>query len=262
MTWDFEVFSNGCLNRNPEIGSVDNISFETYKDGQWGISYAPFYSFDYMSEHLDVNANYRHPTQFTFGIPVSGSREDIDDYLLIYDSDSLDGNSEIMALFQGIMSGVESTINISNLPGSDTWPVLTQYGNYDTLYIAVIWQHETETGTEIWWAKAGVDLPQGDIQSELVNPTNFKLHQNYPNPFNPSTKITYNLTKNAEIILNIYDVKGHMIQTICSGFTQAGSYSYKWNGTNNSGLSVPTGIYFARMETSNYSETIKMLYLK
>ena len=86
----------------------------------------------------------------------------------------------------------------------------------------------------------------------------FELEQNYPNPFNPETKISYSLNHAGDVSLKVYDAEGKYIETLKDGFSEAGTYSVKWNGTGYS-----SGIYFYVLKSSSgFSETKKMLLIK
>ena len=93
-------------------------------------------------------------------------------------------------------------------------------------------------------------------------PDQFLVNQNYPNPFNPSTTIRYGLPEDSNVSLVIYDVRGQVVQTISSEYQSAGWYDAMWNGESADGKTISTGIYFARLVAGDYSQVIKMLYLK
>jgi flagellar hook assembly protein FlgD len=88
------------------------------------------------------------------------------------------------------------------------------------------------------------------------------MAQNYPNPFNPTTTIRYGLPEDSNVSLVIYDVRGQVVQTVASEHQSAGWYDVVWNGQTAEGKTISTGIYFARLVTGEYSQVIKMLYLK
>ena len=90
----------------------------------------------------------------------------------------------------------------------------------------------------------------------------YSLDNNYPNPFNPSTNITYSIIDNDIVSLNIYDVKGNMIKSLVNGYKLSGRYNISWNGKNNSGASVSTGVYFYSLKSGEFSSTKKMIFLK
>ena len=95
-----------------------------------------------------------------------------------------------------------------------------------------------------------------------VIPDEYILVQNFPNPFNPTTTIRYGLPESSDVSLMIYDVRGQVIQSPRSGLQSAGWYDVVWNGTTSEGKQISTGIYFARLVAGDYSQVIKMLYLK
>ena len=88
-------------------------------------------------------------------------------------------------------------------------------------------------------------------------PENFKLCANYPNPFNPSTMIVFYLPQNEYLTLKVYDITGRVVETLMEGEVPAGEHRLQW-----SAVGLASGAYFCRMETKDFSETIKMLYQK
>ena len=93
-------------------------------------------------------------------------------------------------------------------------------------------------------------------------PDNFTLNQNYPNPFNPSTNISYNLKTTADVNLIIYNSLGQKIKELVSQHQPAGKYKIKWDGKNSSGMLMPSGIYFIRLEAGSFVKTRRMLLLR
>ena len=98
--------------------------------------------------------------------------------------------------------------------------------------------------------------------TQTIDPQSYGLVQNYPNPFNPSTQIKYNLTKTDNVVLKIYDILGKEVVTLVNERLTAGEKSVVWNGLNSSGIAVPSGTYFAKLETSAGVDTKKMMLLK
>lgn len=93
-------------------------------------------------------------------------------------------------------------------------------------------------------------------------PKTFALRQNSPNPFNPTTRLSYDLAKPGDVQLSVFNVLGQRVIDLVNGYQEAGSYEVVWNGTDNAGARVASGIYFYRIETSEFSDTKKMLLLK
>jgi FlgD Ig-like domain len=85
---------------------------------------------------------------------------------------------------------------------------------------------------------------------------------NYPNPFNPSTNISYNITADSKVDLKVYNMKGQLVKTLVSSNQTAGVHTVTWNGTDNTGRQVGSGLYFYKMNAGKYSSTKKMIMLK
>jgi len=93
-------------------------------------------------------------------------------------------------------------------------------------------------------------------------PKEYSISQNYPNPFNPSTVINYALPKSSLITIKIYNILGQEVKTLINSQLQAGYYTTQWNGDNNSGKTVSSGMYICRVDAGQYIKTIKMMLLK
>lgn len=95
-----------------------------------------------------------------------------------------------------------------------------------------------------------------------VIPGEFALHQNFPNPFNPSTEIRFDLPEAGKVNLAIYNLMGQKIRTLSSGEMTPGYHAIVWDGTNDLGSQVATGMYFYAIQTSEFQATKKMLFMK
>ncbi|MDC3158923.1 T9SS type A sorting domain-containing protein [bacterium] len=93
-------------------------------------------------------------------------------------------------------------------------------------------------------------------------PFHYSVGQNFPNPFNPITEIKYELPNDEFVELIIYDLMGRNVKKLISEYHSAGTYSIKWNGTNNVGELVSAGMYFYTFKTNNFSQTRKMMFIK
>ena len=104
----------------------------------------------------------------------------------------------------------------------------------------------------------GTDKTTGAKDKKNQLPTEYKLYQNYPNPFNPTTKINYDLPKDAKVSIVIYDILGRqMLKLVNDEFKKAGSYSLTFNGQP-----FASGVYFYRLISDKYVEVKKMLLIK
>ncbi len=93
-------------------------------------------------------------------------------------------------------------------------------------------------------------------------PTVTALYQNYPNPFNPSTIIRYDIATSSTVELRIYDARGALVKTLYQGHRKPGRYEVGWNGENERGIKVASGIYFYRLQTENFMQTRKLVLLR
>jgi hypothetical protein len=93
-------------------------------------------------------------------------------------------------------------------------------------------------------------------------PTTYALFQNYPNPFNPETTIEYQVADNAPIRLVVYNLLGQQVRTLVDEPMLAGHYKSVWDGRDEWGNQVASGVYFCRLETSRYTSTKKMTLLR
>ena len=90
----------------------------------------------------------------------------------------------------------------------------------------------------------------------------FALHQNVPNPFNPSTRISYDLPARSPVTLRVYDVDGRLVRKMVDAVQGPGAFSADWNGQNDRGYPVASGVYFYRLDAGPRIETRKMVFLK
>jgi serine protease len=100
------------------------------------------------------------------------------------------------------------------------------------------------------------------VDDRVSVPQEFTLDQNYPNPFNAQTTIRFTLPSSGDAELTVYDLLGRRINVLHSGYLSAGEHSLVWDGSNQSGAVVSSGIYFYRLESAGVSKTMRMLLLK
>jgi flagellar hook assembly protein FlgD len=93
-------------------------------------------------------------------------------------------------------------------------------------------------------------------------PTEFGLAQNFPNPFNPTTTITYQLPHASDVTLNIFNALGQHVRTLVNGVQEPGFYEQYWDGCDESGQQVSSGIYFYRLTAGEFSRTKRMVLMK
>ncbi|MCK4578163.1 MAG: T9SS type A sorting domain-containing protein [Candidatus Marinimicrobia bacterium] len=164
---------------------------------------------------------------------------------------------------------------ISQVPKQNTWPALaigdldgdsksellwgivnaTGTGNENPARISVY--EEAGDGTDVM----GVEDPLA-TDSRSVAPIGFTLHQNYPNPFNPATRLSFEISQATFTTLTVYDIVGREVVTLVNGHLASGPYNLVWDGRHADGHSMSTGVYLARLSTTEHSQTIKMILMK
>jgi FlgD Ig-like domain len=88
------------------------------------------------------------------------------------------------------------------------------------------------------------------------------LEQNTPNPFNPQTAIRFTLGATQNVTLAVYDVSGGLVRMLASGTKEMGTHTITWDGRNDAGATVSSGVYFYRLDAGKFSQTRKMVLLK
>jgi len=93
-------------------------------------------------------------------------------------------------------------------------------------------------------------------------PAAFSLSQNYPNPFNPSTTFRYTIPKETPVSISIFNILGQEVYSRTIDQVHAGSHTFTWDGINQNGLQVTSGVYFYRVKAGDFMETKKMVLMK
>ena len=180
----------------------------------------------------------------------------IEDYKYVASSGDLDQYNGRFTVTPEYPNGTYAYFVTINSDGSSAYPYMIgpqYYGVVDHEDIQTrghvsitepVTNYTTSTGIENTPAKSGMS---------------YSLMQNYPNPFNPSTVIRYSIPERTDVTLTVYSLLGTEVATLVNGIQQAGLHSVHFN-PGNEGLS--TGVYFYRLQTNNFSETKKFIYMK
>ena len=127
-------------------------------------------------------------------------------------------------------------------PPTSEWPT-------NEIQFHMVWMDATSVCN---WA--GVDDP---------TPLAFKLYHSTPNPFNPRTEIRFDLSEPAPVQLSVYDVQGRLVRALVSGSVKsAGQHTSVWDGLDERGMAVPSGVYFYHLEVGDYTEAKRMVLIK
>jgi hypothetical protein len=185
----------------------------------------------------------------------------------------------------GTMTIPAGSFEVLRIMAYDTTIVTTDFGPFqfadtttvidyawistDPVFVASATSDEGETNpnftTAAYISRAGSSTGVGDGGGgEVKVPLAFRLEQNVPNPFNPQTNITFTVSGDTErdIELSVFTIRGSKVKTLVSGKRSPGEYVISWDGRDDSGESLPSGVYFYRLTTEGESITRKMVLAK
>jgi len=154
---------------------------------------------------------------------------------------------------------VYSLLNSEILPGEGTilrLPKITSLAQIDTSQVILSITSNIAVRSEVTTVAA----------SAAAYPVTFRLQQNYPNPFNGSTIIRYDIPdikeKETKTAIQVFNILGQKVKTLVNAPHDPGPHQIAWDGTNDNGERVATGVYFYRLITKNFLTTKKMIYVK
>jgi hypothetical protein len=206
------------------------------------------------------------------GYSDSPSLEADSEYVFLVWDDNKTGNYEIY-----YKSSSDSGENwseedrLTNHPAESRFPDIDvtaiEPDNYD---IHVVWRDRLYGGNDEIYYRHAIFPPGGikEVKRTTSIPKAFYLYQNYPNPFNPSTTIEFRIPENDEdrevvhVSLQIYTIRGQCVRTLLNETKEPGDYKIYWNGTDDNGMNLSSGIYLCQIVAGNYMYTRKMVLLK
>ena len=230
-----------------------------------------------MSKQMDRN-NIKfesEPQHFEYvetGLPqavvITGSNEplNISDEIALFDGDLCVGAAVFEGSFPLVLTAWEGSeeLDLSGFKVGNPmiWKI---WKNNDSSErnLTVKYQSQTDGKFERS-AMTKVELSQmsSDVASSNLLPKEFALNQNYPNPFNPQTTIQYQLPKSSSVNLSIYNTVGQKVVTLADAQQSAGQYEVIWNGENDNGVRVESGLYLVRLTTEKNNYLRKIMLIK
>jgi len=154
------------------------------------------------------------------------------------------------------------TLNDQNLKTLEIAPFSAVDPSHELMYVYNEWANDVPNVQSLTPEFQGGSVALESRTPAAALPTEFGLSQNVPNPFNPSTIVEYALPKDAQVNLSVYNVLGQHVTTLVNEMQRAGRQTVTWDGTDASGVSVASGVYFYKLRAGDYSNTKKMLLLK
>jgi hypothetical protein len=219
----------------------------------WNAANAPWPRF-----HANLHNNGR--LNFTVPTPVLGTKFD---YRVASDRINLEW-------FVPAEAGSRFTVDRARVENGVTGAFVSIAKKLDAGLDGQVQLHDTniEMGERYVYRLNGDTGVVNETNSVYVPVSRADLGQNYPNPFNPSTKIEYWVPESpragarSSVNVTVYDVSGARVKTLVSGPKTAGHYVAQWDGRDDRGTAVSSGIYFYRMTTAGFASTRKMVLLK
>jgi hypothetical protein len=108
----------------------------------------------------------------------------------------------------------------------------------------------------------GLSKDAGQDFTQAALPEGYALEQNYPNPFNPSTSIAFSVKEAGVVQLSIYNLHGQEVRALASGNYASGKYAITWDGKDERGQIVPSGVYLYKLRVNGFAQTRKMTFMK
>ena len=142
------------------------------------------------------------------------------------------------------------------------WPTLGTYV-WPNYYVFDTYAEEIEY-LKSWTAERLQWMDQEMLSTADVSfiPKEYRLYDAFPNPFNPTTNIGYDIPNKGHVSILIYDMLGNRVKTLANGIQEAGNTSIIWNGRDDGGELVSTGVYIYKIQSGIFSQTKKMVLLK
>jgi hypothetical protein len=122
----------------------------------------------------------------------------------------------------------------------------------------------TKLVNEVLEGKFGFVAPNG-LQTDVASTSPSAVHrlgQNQPNPFNPHTEISFTLAQRVPVTLEVYNILGQVVRTLVNEERTQGTYNVAWDGLNDAGEQVTSGVYFYKLHAGSFTETRKMVLVR
>jgi hypothetical protein len=227
---------------------------------------------------MNLSVEWPFPTLFTFSpndefhpvaleIPYISKEQFYPPLYFAFESANPGEETEIYA--NDILYDPATVRNISGYAGTDRHPALSEFSFEETTaYMArawLAWQSFRNGKWQIWGSFAETDIPGLGIDDQPAAIMNHQLFQNYPNPFNPETAISYIVPVGrnvSNVELAIYNLLGQKVRTLVQARQPAGLYEIHWDGRDDAGKAVASGIYLYRLRAGDFVQSRKMVLLR
>jgi len=249
--------------------------YEIFLSGMDGIEF--FFPADDMARSISSDAemwvDYKEQsTSINYDIVPTGISHPI---ILTELNGMVDIGDEVVAYAGGQVVGASKVIDTDGMVVLSAWGGYHEYGvdldgynNGDQIELR-LWKasegRELQIVTDLdnnEYGTSPLSVGTATVYNEDAVQFEFALSQNYPNPFNPTTTISYGVATTGHITLSIYDITGRLVTTLVDGQINAGNHHVMWNGLDNMGMPVSTGVYMYSLQSETSKMTRKMVYMK
>ncbi len=186
-----------------------------------------------------------------------------DDLVIIGWSTEFESSILGWKIYRSDNGNIEDMINISELIDGNNCPADYEFIDYDIELNQTYWywlECIFFDGDTALFGPIFVFTGQLSIDEELLK-SQINLYQNYPNPFNPATTISFSIPEESKVNLIVYNIKGQKVKELAASKFDKGNHSVIWNGIDESGKSVSSGIYFYKLSVNGKTEEVKKCLL-
>lgn len=221
-------------------------------DGKLFYKSAKYYFPD--KEFVEIDANFSGSVSLTRICPGN-----LNDFVITWQTEENNNTKGIYAQYYKNIETIGEPILITNTLNQDIFDC-----NFKNNILYTFW---IETDNDSIY-KIFTNIIKINNQTKVNNkntikiPGQIELFQNYPNPFNPTTLISYNLPKSDHVKLEIFDTLGKSVRVLVNETQNSGIKNINWDGTDNFGNILSSGIYFYRLQTNSFNKDMKMILVK
>lgn len=230
------------------FNNLPRVVYESNKNGNYGI----FHTEDPPSTPVLYSPNYNYYGLKYFMVPFITEqfyanlsvciRKSADSTKLIFDQHYTGDSFRDSVTIGDSSKKVSVTVN--------------QGIHYGDAMIFAVYNKDSAGFTNLYYKRRLVSTGDINFTGNYIA-GDYRLHQNYPNPFNPTTKIKFDIPKLSDVKIVIFDAVGREVKNITQNNMTAGSYEYEFNGEN-----LSSGIYYFKLQTSEFNKTVKMVLVK
>jgi len=262
------AFNNSDVNMDDELNIADVVMVVDIISGSSTARSANYGNF----ASLELVPNY-NTSDLTFNLSYDGGLKGLE-FDIEYDSDILSLSAPSLVVMQ---ENVVSTFNhideglIKVIVFDIAGDFIIPNENNDLLKMSFNFFGDVLDESNVNINNVIVSGPKGSVANVSSNvisaaiklvPGVFALHQNYPNPFNPITEIRFDIPKATTVNISVFNLMGQKVKTLKNDKITPGYHTVLWDGTNDNGMQVSTGMYFYTLQTEAKSAMRKMLFLK